>query len=144
MSLNSDWPDIRPDDRVLLTSIPDHAAVRLLAARLETGILVGLGTIEEVVEARRSARDHTNAMFQPGSAEEIPWQNEFFSVVVDARSEWNRPQVAVREIFRVLAPGGVAHLKLADPRLGVDIGFEESPADGAFQAFRKPESSAGP
>ena len=85
------WPDIRPDDRVLLTSIPEIDVVLGLARRLEKGILVGLGTVDEVAEARRATRNEPNVMFQPGSAAEIPWQNEFFSTVIDNRCAGTAP-----------------------------------------------------
>ncbi|MCP5117293.1 MAG: class I SAM-dependent methyltransferase [bacterium] len=134
----SDWPDIRPDDRVLLTSIPEIDVVLALSDRLTKGMLVGLGAMEEVAEARQAAREKSNVMFQPGSAAEIPWQNEFFSTVIDTRCDWARPEQALKEILRALVPGGIAYLKLEDRHLPVENGFEERPSSGAFPAFRKP------
>ncbi|MCS6953815.1 MAG: methyltransferase domain-containing protein [Bryobacterales bacterium] len=104
---------LRPDDRVLLLSIPEPAVVAEMAARLTAGILVGLGGDEEVRAARRAARDLENVMFVPAPLEEIPWRDGFFTKVIDWRGAWANPEQVAREVARVLASGGEVYL--ADP-----------------------------
>ncbi len=104
---------LRPNDRVLLLSIPEHDVVAELASRLTTGIVVGLGSDEEVRAARRAARNLENVMFVPAPLEEIPWRDGFFTKVIDWRGGWQNPEQVAREVARVLAPGGEAYI--ADP-----------------------------
>ncbi len=104
---------LRPNDRVLLLSIPEHAVVAEMAARLTAGVVVGLGDDEEVRAARRAARDLENVMFVPAPLEEIPWRDGFFTKVIDWRGGWKNPEQVAREVVRVLAPGGEVYL--ADP-----------------------------
>jgi SAM-dependent methyltransferase len=104
---------LRPNDRVLLLSIPEPAVVAEIAARLSAGVVVGLGGDEEVRAARRAARDLENVMFVPAPPEEIPWRDGFFTKVIDWRGGWQNPEQVAREVARVLAPGGQVYL--ADP-----------------------------
>ena len=92
---------LEPGDRVLLLSIPDSAIVRRLAARLPSGILVGIGSADEVSAVRRDTADLDNVMFHAATPDEIPWQEGFFSVVACAGDA-----ASSREVARVLAPGG--------------------------------------
>ncbi len=92
---------LQPGDRVLFLSIPDPATVRRVAARLPRGILVGIGTPEEVADARLAATDLDNVMFHAATPAEIPWQDGFFSVIVDSSGA---PPAS--EVTRVLALGG--------------------------------------
>jgi hypothetical protein len=94
---------LEPGDRVLLLAIPDPATVRRLAALLTRGILVGIGSDEEVRAARRDAADLANVMFHAASPGELPWQDGFFSCIVNpgGRAREGEPELA-----RVLAPGG--------------------------------------
>jgi SAM-dependent methyltransferase len=129
--------DIRPADRVLLVSIPQIELVFELARRLERGSLVGLGTFEEIQAARRATRDLVNVMFQPGSPEEIPWQDGFFSKVIDLAGAWRDPAAAAREVARVLAPGGVAFVPESRSQVLLDAGLVVLAAEPALTALRK-------
>ncbi|MCW5979134.1 MAG: methyltransferase domain-containing protein [Bryobacteraceae bacterium] len=129
--------DIGPADRVLLLSAFDAALVRELSRRLERGLLVGLADGAALAEGRRAARNCVNVMFQPGSAEEIPWQDGYFTRVVDTECRWDRPERAGREIARVLAPGGVAFLAGMEGRFLVDSGLEQLPPAGRLAVFQK-------
>lgn len=130
--------DIRPDDRVLLLSIPEISLVLEIADRLEQGIVVGLGDAEQVCAARRPARDRVNVMFQPAGPDEIPWQDGFFSKVVDLKGAWQRPEETAQEVARVLAPGGVACLAVTDVRLLLAAGLEEVQSVETVRILRKP------
>lgn len=118
-----------------------------IARRAPEGLVLGVDPSDDNVRAaRRRAGDLDNVMFVAGSPEEIPWQNDFFSVLLTAEvtAEWARPEQAAREMFRVLAPGG--RLYLAGPegpwvgRLEA-AGFEEV-APGEVLAAIKPAAPA--
>jgi len=98
--------EVQPDDRILLLSIADLSAVRSLVARAAQGLVVGLGTDEEVRAARKTLRDLETVMFvlQPENGS-IPWQESFFSRVIAPQHTEASP-----EFLRVLVPGGTLHL----------------------------------
>lgn len=93
--------DIRPDDRVLLTSLDRPAAVAAIAAALAHGSLVALGDDGQVRAARRLYANLENVMFTAGSREDIPWRDQSFTLVLDAA-----PLQPTSEMCRVLFPGG--------------------------------------
>jgi hypothetical protein len=98
---------LRPDDRVLILSIASPALLLELAGQLMDGLLVGIGTADEVYEARLALASAENVMFNITTPEEIPWREAYFSVVLAT------PPLspnAEQEIRRVLSPGGSVHL----------------------------------
>jgi SAM-dependent methyltransferase len=92
---------MKPADRVLLTSLVCGLPLRALALRVADGALVGLGTRDEVAEARRACADLDHVMFVEGSREEIPWVDAWFDVILDCE-----PGAPTQEMLRVLKPGG--------------------------------------
>lgn len=93
--------DLKPNDRLLLLSIPDPAVVERLAKRLTEGILVGLGSDETVSAARATARDLENVMFLAAGPDDIPWRDAFFTKAIAFGAERGS------DVARVLVPGGV-------------------------------------
>lgn len=96
--------ELRPNDRVLLLTLPPPEEIREIARQLPAGLLVGVLEREAMYEARRILRDVANVMITPAEADGgIPWRDEFFSVIY-------APDAAEpsAEIMRVLAPGGTA------------------------------------
>jgi hypothetical protein len=90
-------------DRVLFLSPPEDAFLRDLAAVLSSGLLVVLGSDTQVSEGRRQHSDLDNVMFVTASAEEIPWQDGFFTQVLDPAGLWSNSQKAAQETARVRA-----------------------------------------
>ncbi len=68
---------------MLLISIPDEGTLRDWAARVPDGALVGMGTAEDVARARAATGEFDNVMFHLVDAEEIPWRDGYFDVVLD-------------------------------------------------------------
>ncbi len=97
---------LRPDDRVLLLWIPSPEEVELLASRLPQGLLVAMGTDDEVRAARRSCAHLENVMFTQGDAGEIPWRDAMFTTAVGLDQ-------TTPELRRVVEPGGVIALRQA-------------------------------
>ena len=67
------------------------------------GLLVGIGSTDEVAAARRTLALAENAMFHSASPEEIPWRDGYFTVVI---APGLLAGLAGDEIHRVLAPDG--------------------------------------
>jgi ubiquinone/menaquinone biosynthesis C-methylase UbiE len=83
--------------------------VRLLAERLPEGRVIGMDISDEMVRrARRKYVEVENAMFVIGSADEIPWDANFFTHAISVESAyyWPDPARGLREIHRVLREGG--------------------------------------
>ncbi len=115
------------DDRVLVVNCGHGEAARRLAALAANGLVVGIDKTDEAVrEARRQAAAIDNVMFALGAPEEIPWRENYFSLVLcnPPVEDWKR---AAAEVFRVTAPGGRGCFPQAPPEaeaaLG-DVGFE--------------------
>ena len=84
---------------------------RRLAKLVPQGRVVGMDVSDEMIRhARRASADFENLMFVTGEVEEIPWEPNFFSDAISVESSyyWPDPAAGIREMFRVLKPGGSA------------------------------------
>jgi ubiquinone/menaquinone biosynthesis C-methylase UbiE len=102
---------LKAGDRVLDLSCGAGWATRLLAQAVAggQGMAAGLDISEEMIcRARAASRDVENALFAIGSAEEIPWRDEYFERIFSIESFYYYPdqEAVLREIHRVLVPGG--------------------------------------
>ena len=98
---------LSPDDRVLVLQTGCHSAQRLRAwaQALPQGLLVGLGYQSAIRKARRELADCENTLFAPGSRDEIPWRDGFFTVIFDTEGGAGTPD-ATKDMLRVLHPSG--------------------------------------
>ncbi|HYM10081.1 MAG TPA: class I SAM-dependent methyltransferase [Bryobacterales bacterium] len=99
----------QPQDRFLDLGCGSGWAARRLALIAKDGLAVGVDVSDEMVRlARRLSVEIENLMFVTGAADEIPWQEDFFTLVFsgDSAFYWPDPAPAAREIFRVMTPGG--------------------------------------
>jgi ubiquinone/menaquinone biosynthesis C-methylase UbiE len=99
--------ELQPGDRLLDVGCGTGAALRVatpLVARA-IGLDLAPGMIEE---AQRLAADLPNAEFVVADAEELPFADGEFTAVLCSTSihHYPQPRQAVREMARVLAPGG--------------------------------------
>jgi ubiquinone/menaquinone biosynthesis C-methylase UbiE len=102
---------LKQGERVLDLSCGAGWATRLLAnaAAGGDGMAAGLDISEEMIaRARASSREVDNVLFAIGSADEIPWRDEYFDKVLSVESFYYYPdqEAVLRELFRVLRPGG--------------------------------------
>ena len=118
---------IRPDDRILLLGVAPPEFLRKIAAQAERGVVVGLGTDDAVREARRLSSDVHNVMLVPAATEEVPWNDQFFTVAIDPDSEWLDAEGTAAELARVMGPGGEVHGVSGEAKTGALLagGFAE-------------------
>ena len=105
--------ELDPAARVLVLEPPAGpvaefiALLEHLAERLTEGSVVAMAEdLDAVAETRRALAARDNVMIVPAPASAIPWHNAFFTVVIDPLPG----RTDLREIARVLAPGGTHHI----------------------------------
>jgi len=106
--------ELRPGERVLDLGCGAGWATRLLARLVSDGPegfgqVVGLDVSDEMIRrARAASRDFDNIMYVWGSAQQIPWEENFFDKVLSVESFYYYPdqERALAELFRVMAPHG--------------------------------------
>lgn len=107
---------IAQEERILDLGCRDGWACRLLSRLSPEGAIVGVDLSDEMINlARRKSADADNILYTLGSAEEIPWAEDYFTHVLSIESAyyWHSPERASREIFRVTAWGGQVHLLMS-------------------------------
>jgi SAM-dependent methyltransferase len=103
--------NLQPTDRVLDVGCGSGWLVRRLAARVLNGSVVGIDVSDEMIRrAQLASTGVPNAQFLHGTAEEIPAPPDSFTKVLSVESAyyWHDPARGLREILRVLQPGGSA------------------------------------
>src|SRR5215475_2828497 len=105
---------LRPGERVLDLGCGSGWATRLLARLVGDGPegfgqVVGLDISDEMVrQAREQSRDFDNILYVWGSAQQVPWEENFFDKVLSVESFYYYPDQdrALNELFRLLSPHG--------------------------------------
>ena len=100
-----------PEDNVLDVGCGAGWLSRRLSKSVPQGRVVGMDVSDEMIHhARRASVDFENLMFVTGEVQEIPWEPNFFSHAISVESSyyWPDPAAGIRDIFRVLKPGGSA------------------------------------
>lgn len=105
----------QPGERVLDVACGTGVVTRLVAGRLgSSGTVVGLDVNPGMLEAARSASPGATIDWREGSALELPFPDASFDIALCEQGLQFFPnrQVALREMHRVLAPGGRAVLSV--------------------------------
>jgi SAM-dependent methyltransferase len=102
---------LAPADNVLDLGCGAGWLSRRLGKLVPEGRVVGMDLSDEMIRvARRNSVDHDNLLFVVGEVSEIPWEPNFFNHAISVESSyyWPNPAVGIKEIHRVLRPGGAA------------------------------------
>ncbi len=109
--------ELKQGQRVLDLGCGAGWASRLLAQLVgggeRPGQVVGLDVSDEMIRrARANSADYDNILFVVGSAQQIPWQENFFDKVLSVESfyYYGDQDGALDEVFRVIAPGGQLYI----------------------------------
>jgi arsenite methyltransferase len=98
-------------DNVLDVGCGSGWLARRLAELMPEGRVVGVDVSDEMIRvARRTSLEFENILYATGEVGEIPWEANFFNHAISVESAYYWPELAagIREIFRVLRPGGKA------------------------------------
>jgi arsenite methyltransferase len=105
--------NLKPGNRVLDLGCGAGWASRLMAKAVtnldKPGQVVGLDVADEMIRrARAGSTDYDNVMFVVGSAQQVPWEENFFDKVLSVESfyYYADQERALAELFRVMAPKG--------------------------------------
>jgi SAM-dependent methyltransferase len=99
------------DDNVLDVGCGAGWLSRRLGKMVPEGRVVGMDISDEMIRiARRNSVEYDNVLFVAGEVGEIPWEPNFFTHAISVESAyyWPYPAAGVKELFRVLRPGGTA------------------------------------
>jgi SAM-dependent methyltransferase len=102
---------LAPTDNVLDVGCGSGWLSRRLGKLVHEGRVVGMDISDEMVRiARRNSVEHENLLFVTGEVAAIPWEPNFFTHAISVESAyyWLNPAAGLKEIHRVLRPGGSA------------------------------------
>jgi ubiquinone/menaquinone biosynthesis C-methylase UbiE len=103
---------VRPDDKVLEVGFGPGIGIQLLLERVTVGWVAGVDQSQEMVRqaAARNASALRNAKadLRYGSVERLPFADDIFdkAFAINSMQAWRDARTGLREIRRVLKPGG--------------------------------------
>ena len=109
--------NLKHDDKYLEIGFGSGLFIKKYASFVSR--IVGLDYSEDMIKLASSLNKDLitsgKAEFVQGNVSSLPWNENEFSVVVGIETFffWPRPEVALKEIFRVLLPGGRLVLEMA-------------------------------
>jgi len=116
--------DAQPDDRILEIGFGSGSVIHTIARRRPKADIAGVDPSEVMLgQASRRNREHIEAgrvELKPGSASRLPFEDGRFTKVfaVNSFRFWSDQEADLREVYRVMAEGGllVLCLRMEHPR----------------------------
>ncbi len=125
--------DVQPCDHVLEIGFGAGKALELLANKAMHGRVYGIDRSTTMVRhaGRRNARAVRTGrvILQPGEAEQLPFEGQQFDWVISIHTfyGWSEdPQVVLKEMFRVLKPGGKLIFAFANGKVGEERDYYQT------------------
>jgi ubiquinone/menaquinone biosynthesis C-methylase UbiE len=104
-----DWEQIEPQDKILDVACGTGEFERLLLEQNPTQQITGIDLSENMLNvAREKYQTYPNVEFHQASVDSLSFESDSFDMVVSASAfhYFDRPQVALTEMKRVLKPNG--------------------------------------
>mgnify|MGYP001014106738 FL=1 len=109
--------DLKEEDRYLEIGFGSGLFIKKYASHVAR--IAGLDCSQEMVnlasDINKDLINSGKAEFKKGDASSLPWENDEFSAVVGIETFffWDEPVKSLKEIYRVLAPGGRLVIEMA-------------------------------
>ncbi len=103
------WEKIQPQAMILDVACGTGEFERLLLEKNPTQKIIGIDISEKMLDLARQKYDaFSNVEFQQASVHSLPFDSDYFDVVVCANSFhfFDQPQLALQEMKRVVKPNG--------------------------------------
>ncbi len=103
---------ILPHDKVLEVGFGPGVAIELLARSVSAGYVAGVDPSEEMVEQAKArnlkAIQSSRVDLRPGFVENLPFEDNTFTkaLAINSMQVWPDTEAALREMRRVMKPGG--------------------------------------
>jgi len=133
--------ELAEDHRVLEVGFGPGVAIEHLVAAVPRGRVAGVDPSAEMVLMARArnleAVESGRVTLTLGTAGHLPFDDATFdrALAVNNLQHWPDPHAGLRELLRVLEPGGKLAVAFAHPALQADAGWLEWLADAGFEGL---------
>lgn len=141
--------EIQPHDSAVEIGFGPGVAIQLLAEMAGRGIVAGVDSSREMVEQaiarNRQGIQRERIDLRHGSAESLPFDSDRFdkALAINSLQVWHDPLAGLREIRRVLKPGGRIALGFTPHSGQTSAGLPEMLAAAGFAEAHLVEAAPG-